>query len=32
VCNRACPKCGDGVCDRVASETCSTCPGDCGPC
>ncbi len=32
VCNRPCPACGDGVCDTVASETCSSCPKDCGPC
>ena len=24
------PKCGDGQCS--SSESCSTCPGDCGPC
>jgi hypothetical protein len=28
-CNRACPSCGDGVCDRIAGETCSNCPHDC---
>jgi hypothetical protein len=32
VCNRKCPTCGDGVCDRVASETCASCPKDCGGC
>jgi hypothetical protein len=29
VCNRACPKCGDGVCDRIAGETTSSCSSDC---
>jgi hypothetical protein len=28
VCNRECPKCGDGICDRVI-ETNGSCPGDC---
>ncbi len=32
VCNRPCPTCGDEICDRIASETCTTCPGDCGKC
>ncbi|KAL7754331.1 hypothetical protein RI367_000312 [Sorochytrium milnesiophthora] len=25
-------KCGDGVCNIVAGETCATCAQDCGPC
>lgn len=29
VCNRPCPTCGDGICDAVAGETCSSCPADC---
>jgi hypothetical protein len=28
----AVPFCGDGLCDANASETCQTCPADCGQC
>lgn len=26
------PQCGDGKCDAIIGETCSSCPGDCGTC
>ena len=32
VCNRQCPRCGDGICDPLAGETCRNCPSDCGAC
>ncbi len=32
VCNRECPTCGDGMCERVAGEQCKTCSEDCGEC
>jgi hypothetical protein len=28
-CNRACPACGDGVCEPAAGERAATCPEDC---